>query len=92
MKNPPFGFQKAGFSTIYSAGVERDGSCGSDVHFVRDVCLRQVKAEHITSLCGTAAIHHCAARHNITCANGANIMMVLRALMNNGCGIGNVLL
>ena len=77
---------------MYSAGAERDGSCGSDVHFVRDVCLRQVKAEHITSLCGTAAIHHCAARHNITCANGANIMMFLRALMNNGCGIGNVLL
>ena len=28
--------------------AERDVSFGSDAHFVRDICLRQVKAEHIT--------------------------------------------
>ena len=50
-----------------------------DVHFVRDVRLRRVMClrawvEHITSLCGIVAKHHCecneqhhcAVRHNIT--------------------------
>ena len=41
-----------------SAPAERD------VHFVRDVRLRRVMClrawvEHITSLCGNAAKHHC---------------------------------
>jgi len=43
---------------------------------VRDVRLRQVKAERITSLCGNAAKHHYASRHNITCAAGANITLL----------------
>ena len=46
-----------------------------DVHFVRDVRLRRVMClrawvEYITSLCGNAAKHHCAARQNITCPTG----------------------
>jgi len=39
---------------------ERDAACGSDVSFGRDVCLRQVFGERITSFCRAAAIHLCA--------------------------------
>ena len=39
-----------------------------DVHFVHDVCLRHVIAEHIASLYGFAVKHHYAARHNFICA------------------------
>ena len=57
-----------------SAFAERDAHFVRDVRLRRVMCLRAWVAEHITSLCGEAAKHHCeqseqhhcAARHNIT--------------------------
>ena len=40
--------------------AERDVPCGRDVCFASDVRFAHEK-EHITSLCGEAAIHHCGA-------------------------------
>ena len=46
--------------------AERDVSFGRDVRSARDVCLWQVKAEHIPSLCGYVAKHHLPVRAIIT--------------------------
>ena len=43
-----------------SAGAERDVHCVHDVSFGRDVRFTREK-EHISSLCGYAAKHHCVA-------------------------------
>ena len=56
-----------------SADAERDVSSGCDARFARDVWLRQVKAEYITSLCGLPQNIPASEASNITCANVANI-------------------
>ena len=55
-----------------SVYTERDVSFGRDVHFVRDVCLRQVN-RNASHHCDQWEHHHYAARHIITCAGSANI-------------------
>jgi hypothetical protein len=40
--------------------AERDVPLGRDVCFASDVRFAREEAEHITSLCGKVAIHHCA--------------------------------
>ena len=56
-----------------SAYAERDERFARDVSYGRDVPAGVRSAEHIPSLCGKAAKHHCGASRNITCAVGANI-------------------